>query len=173
MSLSTAIAQFLQEFTVFESQYVGMALRSLTADGPLLDQAQRRLDLYARLTLVKRMAMARDVDMASLASLDRVIKRSLGLQEKYDELTRNSVAAARDARAAATSSPKSAQPLGGKQLVWLPTVKEVVDCRDETADLQRVLQNLAQRFQSRSASTISPVTGDNRVHNSIFSQAAP
>ena len=65
MPLSIAIAQFLRQFEILETQYVGLVLRALTGDVSLIDQAQSRLQLQALLTPLMRMAMGRAADVES------------------------------------------------------------------------------------------------------------
>jgi hypothetical protein len=168
MPLPTAIAQFLREFEAFDGRCVNAALASLTPDAALLEQAQLRLELHARLTLIKRLAMV-CADNASLALLDRVIERSAGLRQKYEELTRNGFGHARDTGKVSSSPPKSERREPPR--VWLPTMIEIYDSIGETGNLQRMLQAVVDRYRAGAAATMSPVAGDNRVHNSMFSPA--
>jgi hypothetical protein len=166
--LATLIAQFRREFETFDERCVNAALASLTADAALLDQAQLRLTLHARLTLVKRLVMAR-ADKASLELLDRLIERTIGLQQKYDELTRYSSASTQDRSTASPSLAKIERP--ETRRVWLPTMIEIYDSIEETRNLERTLQAFVE-IQTVVAAGTSPIGGDNRVHNSTFSPVA-
>jgi len=148
MSLPTAIARFLREFEAFDSRFVNAALGSLATDAALPEQAQRRLDLRARLILIKRLAMLRAADNPSLALLDRVIERTAGLQQKYDELMRN----------------RFAHPCGQAGVfqeplrVWLPTVIEIYDSIAELENLRRMMAAVVDRcrLQQRDPSSSDP-----------------
>jgi hypothetical protein len=162
--LATLIAHFRREFETFDERCVNAALGSLTADAALLDQAQRRLGLHARLTLIKRLAMIR-ADEASLELLDRLIERSIGLLQKYNELTRYSFASTQDRSKVSPSLAKIERP--ETRRVWLPTMIEIYDSIEEARNLQRTLQAFVEQ-QTGVATVMSPVGGDNRVHNSTF-----
>jgi hypothetical protein len=163
--LATLIAQFRREFEAFDERCVNAALASLTADAALLDQAQRRLTLHARLTLIKRLVMAW-ADKASLELLDRLIERTIRLQQKYDELTRFISASTQDGSNVSPSLDNNQPP--ETRRVWLPTMIEIYDSIEETRNLQRTLQAFVER-QTGVAAVISPIGGDNRVHNSTLS----
>ena len=112
MTLPDAIEHFLQEFAFVENRFVPTALGALTNDQTFIDRAQRRLDLPARLTLLKRMAMVRDANSSSIALIEGVIEKTLRLQEKREQLARSSEVVARD---------------GG---YWFPTASELHSVRN-------------------------------------------
>jgi hypothetical protein len=140
MTLSNAIAQFLQEFSRLETCFVGLALSSLTDDQRLLQQAQSRLQLSARLTLLKRMAMVRDAHSSSIALLEGVIEKTSRLQDKHQELTRFSTEVMDGTLGEQHDAPK--RP-------WIPTPAEIDQCNLETLALQRMLESVAGVFSRR------------------------
>jgi hypothetical protein len=165
--LATLIALFRREFESFGERGVNAALSSLSADAVLLGRVQRQFGLHARLTLIKRLAMAR-ADKSSLVLLDRLISRSRGLQQKYDELTRYSADSTADR---SKVSPFQTMERRKTDRVWLPTMIEIYDCIEEARDLQRTLQAIIG-VQTGISAVMSPIGGDNHVHNATFSPAA-
>jgi len=169
MSLEAAITQFLQEFVIFEGRSVNTVLASLAADATLLEPAQRRLGLDARLTLIKRLAMAR-ADKASLMLLDRVIEKSTGLQQKFHALTRHGFANPRDTSNVAQPTPKIERQRAHR--VWMPTLIEINDSIEEAGNLQRLLGTFVGHYRNGATTMMTPVSQDNRAHDSTSSPAA-
>lgn len=133
-TLPDAIEQFLQEFACVENRFVPTAMSALTDDQTFIDRAQSRLELPARLTLLKRMAMVRDADSSSIALIECVIEKTSRLQEKRESLARSSFEG--DIR-------------GGWR--WVPTQSEVRDCALETLAVQRTLTCVADKFRELDA----------------------
>ncbi len=129
-TLPDAIEHFLQEFAFVENRFVPTAMGALTSDQTFIDRAQRRLELTARLTLLKRMAMVRDADSTSIALIECVIEKTSRLQEKRERLSR---------------APFDADTPGGMQ--WVPTHSEVHECEMETLAVQRTLKCVADKFR--------------------------
>ena len=147
MSLGDAIYQFFQEFNRFETQSVGMAFRSLSSDQALIDRAQSHLPLNARLTLLRRLAMARDPNAGAVSQLDAVIKASEHLVKKKDELSRNAVAEYVGAsRKALAHNELQAGKVPAPLRVWVPTSMEIEDCNVEMNKLQLTLHAVSQHF---------------------------
>jgi len=109
-------------------------------------------------------------DKESLALLDCVIERGAGLQQKYEELTRSGFAQAED-RGKTSSSGRDSERQAPLR-VWLPTEIEICGAIEETRNLERMLQVFVDRYRTGAAATVSPIPGDNRVYNPMFSPAA-
>jgi hypothetical protein len=153
-----AIAQFFREFAVFDNQYVGMALRSLSTDPRSLETAERHLQLSARLTLLKRMAMARVADSPCVAELDGIIQKTARLQDKHEALTRNLAAVEGVAHGTMKLATKKSTSPSNRRM-WLPTTQEIIDCNEETIELQQRLQSIAERLGNGGSEDILDLRG--------------
>jgi len=89
MPLKDAIGAFFIEFTKFDTQSIGMALRSLSRDSVFVEHAERLLDFEARLTLLERMAFARQIPPALLGDLEACLLRARALKSQREEIARN------------------------------------------------------------------------------------
>lgn len=168
LDLKTATELFIAEFSVFEKHFVGAALRSLSSDMAFVGHAEKLLNLEARLTLLKRMAIVRQVDPELILQLEDVQLRAANLREKRDELSQ-----VLDLLAAHKCAPRLDRPLhpqddidldGGfvprPHRAWVPTVGEIDECRKVTSKLQATLGSIAAQFSgcrevSSSATTAS------------------
>lgn len=156
VDLKRAIQAFIAEFSAIETHSVGAALRSLSDDGEFVSESERILGFEARFTLLKRMALARDVGPDLIARLDDVNERAAKLREKRDELMRTlravdagAAAGAADAEVHVNSRPKHVA--NGEEArstsIWMPTMAEVDKCRVSTAALQSMLRSIAERVE--------------------------
>lgn len=154
LDLKTAIELFVAEFSVFEKHFVGVALRSLSSDLSFVGHAERLLDLEARLTLLKRMAIVRRVDAELIVQLEDVQLRAAHLREKRDELSQVLDLLAADKRASRLGHISRRQDdddtAGGivprPRRAWVPTLGEIDECIRVTNRLQTELGSLAARF---------------------------
>ena len=164
MSVLTAVEKFLGDFEEFERHSVNWALRSLTAD-TIAREGLPQLGLRCRLTLLRRLAMGRAVDKATLGLLDRVIAKSAQLQEKYAALVRIAGAHARNEGSISSGEYSSEWPI--VQRLRLPTDEEINDYDNETSELKRLLETFVQQCAGNPSAILSPIPGDNHVHNSM------
>lgn len=164
MSVLTAVEKFLSDFEAFKRHSVNWALRSLTAD-TIVREGLSRLGLRGRLTLLRRLAMGRAVDKATLGLLDRVIANSAQLQKKYAALVRIAGALARNEGSISSSEYRSEWPI--VQRLRLPTDEEINDYDEETVELSRLLETFVQQCAGNPLAILSPVPGDSHVHNSV------
>ncbi|HEY2464390.1 MAG TPA: hypothetical protein VGI32_10030 [Steroidobacteraceae bacterium] len=153
LDLKTAIELFVAEFSVFEKHFVGVALRSLSSDMSFVGHAERLLDLEARLTLLKRMAIVRRVDPELIVQLEDVQLRAANLREKRDELSQVLDLLAADKRASRVNRNRTAQDdcdfdgiVPRPHRAWVPTVGEIDECRKVTNRLQTKLGSIAAQF---------------------------
>jgi hypothetical protein len=119
--LKAAIGSFFVEFSKFEMQSVGTALRSLSKDVEFVERAESLLEFDARLKLLERMAFARGVPSAVMQELEGVFDRARKLRELAANLTAASM--------------------------LLPAVAEVEEYAAEAIDLQARLGAIAEKLQ--------------------------
>jgi hypothetical protein len=119
--LKAAIGSFFVEFSKFEMQSVGSALRSLSKDVEFVERAESLLEFDARLKLLERMAFARGVPSAVMQELEGVFDRARKLRELAANLTTASL--------------------------LMPAVAEVEEYAAEAVDLQTRLGAIAEKLQ--------------------------
>jgi hypothetical protein len=119
--LKAAIGSFFVEFSKFEMQSVGTALRSLSKDVEFAEHAESLLEFDARLKLLERMAFARGVPSAVMQELAGVFDRARKLRELAANLTTASL--------------------------LMPAVAEVEEYAAEAIDLQTRLGAIAEKLQ--------------------------
>ena len=144
MSLSVAVSQFLYEFEILNTRYVRLAVQSLIGDLSLVEQAQTKLELHARLTLVKRIAMGRPATRSAVQEIERIIEGTSQLSAKHEELTQNLRTVAQGKVGDPPGLPNS---LPTDQRLWVPTEDEISDCNAQTVKLQQSLQALTETFR--------------------------
>jgi hypothetical protein len=141
VDLKSEIDLFFTEFSAVESQGVGAALRSLSADREFVEQSEKILDHDARFTLLKRMASVRNMPPEVLSDLEGADLRAAELREKRDEL----------ARTLSSIGTESGRPSRNRRVrtdVWIPTMAEIEKCRTSTATLQATLQSITRLVAS-------------------------
>ncbi len=89
MPLKDAIGAFFVEFSKFDIQSVGMALRSLSRDSLFVEHAEQLLDLEARLKLLERLAFTRQIPAALLGELEACLLRARALKVQRDAVARS------------------------------------------------------------------------------------
>jgi hypothetical protein len=119
--LKAAIGSFFVEFSKFEMQSVGTALRSLSKDVEFVERAESLLEFDARLKLLERMAFARGVPSAVMEELEGVFDRARKLRELAANLTAASM--------------------------LMPAVAEMEEYAAEAIDLQTRLGAIAEKLQ--------------------------
>lgn len=157
MQLKTTIGAFFVEFSKFEILFVGMALRALSKDAVFVEQAEKLLDLEARLKLLERMAFVRDVSPSLIAELDVLLVRARKLCAERDEVAGSSATSSED-RVKLFSQPA---PAGSTSLkargadyarlaqmsdLLTPTVAQIQAYTDEAVELQRQLCALSEKI---------------------------
>jgi hypothetical protein len=158
--LKTTIGAFFVEFSKFETLYVGMALRALSKDAEFVEQAEKLLDLEARLKLLERMAFVRDVSSGLIAELDVLLVRARKLCAERDEVARSSVTSGGDhiklfslpAPAGVTSlKARGADYARLAQMSDLltPTVTQIEAYTDEAIELQQQLRAIAEKIDQQ------------------------
>ena len=123
MPLKAAIGSFFVEFSKFERQSVGTALRSLSKDVRFVEDAESLLEFDARLTLLGRMAFARGIPSHVLEELEGVFDRARKLREL----------------SASLAAPSS----------LMPAIAEVKEYVAEAVDLQARLGAIAEKLHNR------------------------
>jgi hypothetical protein len=83
--LETVAKGFFSEFSLLESESVGLALRAL-ADDTAASEAEQLLEFDSRLTLLKRLSLARRMPTALESELDAAILRARKLMGARSEL---------------------------------------------------------------------------------------
>jgi hypothetical protein len=121
--LKAAIGSFFVEFSKFEMQSVGTALRSLSKDVEFVERAESLLEFDARLKLLERMAFARGVPSAVMQELAEVFDRARKLRELAANLANASL--------------------------LMPAVAEVEKYAAEAIELQTCLGAIAEKFHNR------------------------
>ncbi len=157
--LTAAIDSFFQEFSKFEMPVMGTALRSLSKDAMFVEQAEKLLDLEARLTLLLRLSAARAVPSALAERLERIVSRARVLRAQRDTIAHHLRATRNEQR-----KPKSAAPpqirvtrnrkstyvrLAESHEVLLPTVAQIQAYADEAVELQDALSRIARTLDER------------------------
>ncbi len=84
--LDVAKAKFFAEFDTLENVSVSAALRSLSDDARYVRQAEKLLELDARLDLLKRLSFVRRVPSALAKDLDAAITSARKLNERRNAL---------------------------------------------------------------------------------------
>jgi hypothetical protein len=157
VQLKAAISCFFSEFSKFETQFVGMALRSLSKDSFFAEQAEKLLDFEARLKLLERMACARGVSPSVLAELGAQLSRARMLHEQLQAVARNLAAGDEDDikpyRGGVGGRAKPAQPrsadyarLAELNRSWMPDVGKIQKYTTEAIELQEALHAISDNF---------------------------
>ena len=128
MDVNTTIDRFVIEFSAFENQGLRSALRSLTDDPSLVDRAEAQLNIQARLTLLKRVAYVRRVDIRLAGRLEHIAHRAPRLAETRDLL----------------SGDASPVRSGQSNVSGVPTIAQLDSYRREVDEYQSLLQLLVQ-----------------------------
>jgi hypothetical protein len=84
--LETVAKGFFSEFSLLESESVGLALRALADDTAFANEAEQLLEFDSRLTLLKRLSLARRMPTALESELDAAILRARKLMGARSEL---------------------------------------------------------------------------------------
>jgi hypothetical protein len=154
MQLEAAIGAFFVEFSKLETQFVGMALRSLSKDSVFVEHAETLLDLDARLKLLERLAFARDIPPALIGELEALLLRARKLHDLRQDVARNSVTVEADVKPALGVPPKINQLKPRKadyaQLAQVanlvPTIPEVQTHTAEAIELQHSLHAMSDKL---------------------------
>jgi hypothetical protein len=171
VQLTDAIGSFFVEFSRFETQSLGMALRSLSRDPVFVSQAEQLLDLEARLKLLERMAFAREIPARLMTELQACLVRARKLREHREEVARDLTTA--DTNVGHSSSNGDAQTrttrlrsadrsrLVQLETLWMPAIARVQEYAAEAAELQETLRVITQKFenQPRSAGNAVAASG--------------
>jgi hypothetical protein len=88
MQIKAAIGSFFVEFSKFEMNVVGLALRALSKDPVFVEQVEKLLGLEARLTLLERMAFARSIPGKLMTELAELLSRTRRLRDQRDDMAR-------------------------------------------------------------------------------------
>jgi hypothetical protein len=162
VQLKAAIGSFFFEFSKFETQFVGMALRSLSKDSVFAEQAEKLLDFDARLKLLERMAFARGMSSGVVAELGARLSRARILHEQRNEVARNLAAieendvkppmgdAGNRAKPAQRRSADSAR-LAELERLWMPDVGRIQKYTIEAIELQEALRAISKDFDQHLA----------------------
>ena len=126
MPLQAAIGSFFVEFSAFETQAVGEALRALSKDSEFVRRSQEMLELDGRLTLLQRLAFARGVSPPLIGELEKIVVRARRLEGQREEVA-----------ATLKASPVS-----------VPTIERVEDFANEAIALRGELHAVTKRFDS-------------------------
>jgi hypothetical protein len=151
MQLKTAVGAFFVEFSSFETQSVGMALRSLSKDAVFVQQTERLLDLEGRLTLLNRMALARGISPIVMAELDACLLRARKLRDQRDEVARNMMNLE-------GSAPRAPKPLRVRRTnfaqleqLWMPGLAQIQMLTTESVELQEWLRTIVRKIEQETA----------------------
>ncbi len=162
MQLKATIGAFFVEFSKFEISSVGKALRALSKDDLFVEQAEKLLDLEARLKLLERMAFARGVAPGLIAELDAALARARRLCTERDEVARISASGGGD-------HVKVFSPLTGPKPVksrsadfarlaqmsdlMTPTAAQIQAYADDAIELQHILRTLSEKIDQQLPTT--------------------
>jgi hypothetical protein len=159
MQLKASIGAFFVEFSKFEVLFVGMALRSLSKDAVFVEQAEKLLDLEARLKLLERMAFARAASPSLIAELDALLIRARRLCAERDEVARNSAAGADHAKPYPVPTPGAPKPLRARSADYsrlaqmsellTPTPGQIQAYTDEAVELQQALRAFSEKVDGQ------------------------
>jgi hypothetical protein len=164
MQLKTAVGSFFIEFSKFEMQSIGMALRSLSKDSVFVEQAEKLLDLEARFKLLERMAFARDIPPGVVAELSAQLSRARTLREQRDEVARNLAAIdEHDVKPYLGGVGSRAKPaprrsadyarLAELQHLWMPDIGQIQKYTIESIELQEALRAITEVIDQHLAVT--------------------
>jgi hypothetical protein len=160
MQLKPSIGAFFVEFSKFEVLSVGMALRSLSKDAVFVEQAEKLLDLEARLKLLERMAFARALSPSLIAELDALLIRARRLCAERDEVARISATAdANHAKPYPVPTPGDPKPpkarsadharLAHMSELLTPTTAQIQAYTDEAVELQQALRAFSEKIDQQ------------------------
>ncbi len=160
-----ALGSFLDEFAKFETLGVRIALHTLSRDAEFADRAEKLLDSEARLTLLKRVALARNIPPLLIAELDELLSRARKLRHLRDEVARIPLGAdGGDAhptdpplRAHRPWSRRRAAETGvlATEPLWIPQIKQLLEYAIEAVRLRDGLCAILDRV-NRPASPAHP-----------------
>jgi hypothetical protein len=158
LELKSAIDLFVAEFAAAEMYFASTALRSLSDDPAFVEHSEKMLEPAARFTLIKRMALVRNVDPGVIEQIETANVRAEKLREKRDAVARTmhvlesklesekdprDRAGSNDARRVKSRTGR-AQPID----VWVPTAAEIEQCLVGTATLRASLVSIADQVAS-------------------------
>jgi hypothetical protein len=155
VQLKAAIGTFFVEFSKFETQFVGMALRSLSKDSMFVEHAETLLDLEARLKLLERLAFARDIPPALIGELEVLLLRARKLHELRQGVARNLVTVEADVKPALGVPPSKINRLKPRKADYaqlaqvatlVPTIPEVQTHTAEAIELQHSLHAMSDKL---------------------------
>jgi hypothetical protein len=156
MPFKDAVGAFFVEFTKFDSESVGMALRALSRDALFVDHAERLLDFEARLKLLERMAFARQIPTTLLAELEACLLRARQLHAQRDEVARN---LSPDRGRPRPSSPAGIKPrmttrrnadlsrLAELENMFVPAVSRIEEYTEEAVQLQEIMAGITGQLE--------------------------
>ena len=156
MQIKEAIGSFFVEFTKFETNCMGMALRSLSRDPVFVTHAEQLLDFEARLKLLERMAFAREVPAGLVAELETCLLRARHLRDQRDEVARNLMTDADGVHSlpAGIGKPRARwrrnadfSRLAELENLWVPAVERVQEYTTEALELQETLRLITQKLE--------------------------
>jgi hypothetical protein len=161
MQLKDAIGSFLVEFSKFEIQSVGMALRALSKDPVFVEHAEQLLDLEGRLKLLERLAFARGVPPQLIAELEACLLHARKLLEHHDEVRRKmsmaDMGGAKKGPGAAAKFRMSRRQnadfstLAKLENLWVPAAEQIEEYTREAVDLQETLRDITARLDGDAA----------------------
>ncbi len=155
MQLKDAIGSFLVEFSKFEIQSVGMALRALSKDPVFVEHAEQLLDLEARLKLLERLAFARGVPPHLIAELEACLLHARKLLEHHTDVRRNMAVSAGGTGKGLGSSAKfrmsrrqnaDFSTLARLENLWTPAAEQIQEYTREAVELQETLRDITERL---------------------------
>ena len=157
VQLKAAIGAFFIEFSKFETQFIGMALRSLSKDSVFVEHAEKLLDFEARLKLLERMAFARDIPPSLMAELEALLLRARKLYDVRQDVARNLATMESDGRhqAAPGATQAKVKPLKPRKADYaqlaqianlVPTTAEVQIYTAEAIELQESLRAISDKL---------------------------
>jgi len=156
MPFKDAVGAFFVEFTKFDTQSVGMALRALSRDALFVDHAERLLDFEARLKLLERMAFARQIPTTLLAELEACLLRARQLHTQRDEVARN-LSPERDRTRPSSSGGIKPRPktrrnadlsrLAELENMFMPAVERIEEYTKEAVQLQQIMAGITNQLE--------------------------
>jgi len=167
MPVDNAIGTFFVEFSKFDIQSVGMALRALSRDSLFVEHAERLLDFDARLKLLERMAFARQVPASVMAELEACMLRARQLHVHREDVARNLTPERARARPPSHGGPKSRgsqrrnadlSRLAELESLLVPPLERIQEYTEEAVQLQHVMQGITAQLDLHIAGGL-PATG--------------
>ena len=166
MQLKAAIGIFFIEFSKFETQFVGTALRSLSKDSVFVEHAEKLLDFDARLKLLERMAFARDIPPGLMAELEALLLRARKLHDMRQDVARNLAAMESENASSSGTASAKVKPLKPRKADYaqlaqianlVPTAAEVQTYATEAVELQESLHAISGKLDRHLSASPVPV----------------